>query len=380
MILKNNTNTTTRNGRYNMNHYNRSKEQWKRFTVFFAAIMVLFSLLGTIQIICHMEPYDEWKGWILLCFGVTMLLPIAIIINQFIQTCWNINKMNTFKNGIVIKRTTTNLCHNTDNGNDNCSTISNNNTIVPNINIDAAVHNNDGTADFLTMSNACHELYDICEHFPSKNNQKTTTTTENTTTAKERQKAAFHNKDNRQYSSSSLSNHNNNTSTSTTGCYFVRYPTSKRNRHNNTKKENQKSLSLLHNQHNLDDDIDNSNQYNVSSDNIKTTTKGRNNHDQQLHGNNNHLYRKESATGSKGSNRTQNASNRGQFNHDEDGLTSSSISSSNNSISSVSSISLCDRSDIVFPTLMNHHRIHHGMMMMQNNNSHYHNQTSEETL
>jgi hypothetical protein len=84
-------------------------------------------------------------------YVLVFLSPVAIIIKQLIQSCckWH-TQSNKYKSGIAIKLTTS---HGGDHYHDNGSVISNNNTILPNINIDAAV---DRRQHFVTITDRIH--------------------------------------------------------------------------------------------------------------------------------------------------------------------------------------------------------------------------------
>lgn len=57
----------------------------KRLSTAFAAFLVLASLAGTVQVIYLMDAEDRYQGWIVLCVGVTLLLPLAVMIHKIVK-------------------------------------------------------------------------------------------------------------------------------------------------------------------------------------------------------------------------------------------------------------------------------------------------------
>lgn len=75
--------------------------QCKRLSTALAAVLVLASLGGTIQVVYLMEPEERWQGWLCLCVGVALLLPCAVVLHKLIKALAAFQEPSE-KHGIVI--------------------------------------------------------------------------------------------------------------------------------------------------------------------------------------------------------------------------------------------------------------------------------------
>lgn len=60
--------------------------KWKKLSTVFAALLVLASLAGTIQVVLLLDANERWKGWLTLCLGVSVLWPAGLCVHHLTQT------------------------------------------------------------------------------------------------------------------------------------------------------------------------------------------------------------------------------------------------------------------------------------------------------
>jgi hypothetical protein len=73
-----------------------------RFSTGLAGALVLLSLAGTVQVVCLMDPATQWMGWVLLCVGVALMLPLSILANKCIHATTKLQESSE-KQGYVVQ-------------------------------------------------------------------------------------------------------------------------------------------------------------------------------------------------------------------------------------------------------------------------------------
>lgn len=76
--------------------------KYRQLSTVFASLLIVASLAGTIQVVHLMDEQEQWKGWVSVCVGVTLLLPVAL----FIVSCMSgISFLQNYeKRGYVVEK------------------------------------------------------------------------------------------------------------------------------------------------------------------------------------------------------------------------------------------------------------------------------------
>lgn len=165
-------------------------QKCKRMSTGFAAVLVLASLAGTIQVVCMMDPVVRWQGWISVCFGVALLLPAALLVHKCMVTVTRWQEQPE-KQGYIVQSYTTTGTLATSNYHKTLNT-----------------NNNDSSTTLMQacMPPSCGGLLDdICDQTVTDNSRANT--------------SKFPYSEAASYVVPEMS-----------GCYFVHYPTNKTNR------------------------------------------------------------------------------------------------------------------------------------------------------
>jgi hypothetical protein len=171
-------------------------QKCKRLSTGVAAVLVVASLGGTVQVICLMDPALRWQGWLSFCVIVTLLLPAALLMNKCMMACTRWQEQPE-KQGYIVQSYTTTGTVVTSGNNNNISKTPNG--------------SNDGSISLIQacMPPSCGGLMDdICDQTVTDGSSR------NPTTA-----ARFPYAEVASYVVPEMS-----------GCYFVHYPTEKNSR------------------------------------------------------------------------------------------------------------------------------------------------------
>ena len=79
----------------------------KRMTTAVAAFLVLASIAGTIQVVLLMEEEERWKGWLSLVAGLTLNIPVALLIYRCTKSAHGWNESSE-KQGYIVQSSTMN--------------------------------------------------------------------------------------------------------------------------------------------------------------------------------------------------------------------------------------------------------------------------------
>ena len=189
--------------------WNYDQYQWKRLSLFFAVLLVIASVIGTVHVVSRMDPKKKYLGWMSFWIGVLFLFPTALWIHRIMIACHRWSESEPEKQGYIVQSSTITSFNN----------YNNNNTVggesEPN---DAINHKNATTTvpttsptlpTMMTLADACMKpscsdmMDDICD--PHCRNH-TLTHPQNTSKSKTTQ-AEF------SYVVPEMS-----------GCYFIHYP------------------------------------------------------------------------------------------------------------------------------------------------------------
>ena len=79
----------------------------KRITVALAALLVLASITGSLQVVLLMEEDDRWKGWLSFVFGLMLDVPVALLIYRYTKLARGWNESSE-KQGYIVQSSTMN--------------------------------------------------------------------------------------------------------------------------------------------------------------------------------------------------------------------------------------------------------------------------------
>lgn len=97
-------------------------QKWKRVSTGVAAVLVLASLAGTVQVVCLMDPEVRWQGWVSVCVGVTVLLPVALLVHKCLLAFARWQALEPEKQGYIVQSYTATGTIVTNNNNNNTTT------------------------------------------------------------------------------------------------------------------------------------------------------------------------------------------------------------------------------------------------------------------
>ena len=75
----------------------------KRISMTFSCVLVLISLGACVEVVVHLDPLERWKGWIVLCTGVTFLLPTGIFVHRALQVIHRTMELQSENAGIILR-------------------------------------------------------------------------------------------------------------------------------------------------------------------------------------------------------------------------------------------------------------------------------------
>ena len=81
----------------------------KRVSTIFAAVLVMVSLAGSVQVVTKLDPLIRWKGWLILCVGVTLLLPAALVVHRALVAIQRTMEWQSNKAGIILRGATSSM-------------------------------------------------------------------------------------------------------------------------------------------------------------------------------------------------------------------------------------------------------------------------------
>ena len=76
---------------------------FKRISIAFAGLMVLFSVAGSILMVEKLPPQQYANGWIVVCSGITLLLPMAILVHRGLVYVQRSLDSQSHQAGVVIQ-------------------------------------------------------------------------------------------------------------------------------------------------------------------------------------------------------------------------------------------------------------------------------------
>jgi hypothetical protein len=136
--------------------------QWKRMSLFFAILLVIASIIGTIHVVRRMDPTKQWLGWISICIGLIVLLPTAMWIHKVMILCHRWSESQPEKQGYIVQSSTMTGTITSYNNNNGDEPNNNNTNTVPN-------HNTPNLPSMMTLADACMKpsckdlIDDICD-------------------------------------------------------------------------------------------------------------------------------------------------------------------------------------------------------------------------
>ncbi|GKY98931.1 hypothetical protein MPSEU_000848900 [Mayamaea pseudoterrestris] len=74
----------------------------RKLSMALSGSLVLGSIAGAIHVVEHLEPMHQGYGWMVVCFGIPLLLPGAIFINWCLQAFQDALDFGSEKQGIII--------------------------------------------------------------------------------------------------------------------------------------------------------------------------------------------------------------------------------------------------------------------------------------
>lgn len=86
--------------------WNYDQYQWKRLSLFFAVLLVLASIIGTLHVVRRMDPPKKYLGWISFWIGIVFLFPTALWIHRIIIACQRWSESEPEKQGFIVQSST----------------------------------------------------------------------------------------------------------------------------------------------------------------------------------------------------------------------------------------------------------------------------------
>jgi hypothetical protein len=87
---------------------NYDQYQWKRLSLFFAVLLVVASIIGTLHVVRRMDPKEQFMGWISFGIGLLLLLPAALWIHRIMIACHRWSESEPEKQGYIVQSSTIN--------------------------------------------------------------------------------------------------------------------------------------------------------------------------------------------------------------------------------------------------------------------------------
>lgn len=75
----------------------------KRISMTFSCVLVLLSLGACVQVVVRLDPLERWKGWVILCTGVTLLLPAGLFVHRALQVIHRTMELQSENAGIILR-------------------------------------------------------------------------------------------------------------------------------------------------------------------------------------------------------------------------------------------------------------------------------------
>jgi hypothetical protein len=86
--------------------WNYDQYRWKRLSLFFAVLLVLASIIGTVHVVRCMDPNKKYLGWISFWIGILFLLPIALWLHRIMIACHRWSESEPEKQGYIVQSST----------------------------------------------------------------------------------------------------------------------------------------------------------------------------------------------------------------------------------------------------------------------------------